>query len=266
MLDYVKELLLENKIELCGCIPLSECTVKKPHLLQRAGINSGSAIVFTVPYYVDDGNGSTVSVYAAPKDYHLYFKELSDLLLPKLKEKFPNNNFVIYADHSPIGEVEAAAKCGLGVIGKHGLLITEKYSSFVFIGSLITDAVINSPSYEIRGCEDCGLCGSLCPASLSKSDCLSAITQKKGELSEYEIGLIKKHRTAWGCDICQKVCPHTKKAIANQTITSPIPFFSSNRLPSPTYEDIINMSDEEFSQRAFSWRGRAIILRNLKLL
>lgn len=266
MLEYTKELLLENKIELCGCISLAECTVTKPHLLKHADIDSGSAIVFAVPYYVDDEGGSTVSVYAVPKDYHLYFKELSDSILPKLKKNFQNNKFVIYADHSPINEVEAAAKCGLGVIGKHGLLITEKYSSFVFIGSLITDAVIDSPPYEIRGCEDCGLCKIHCPSALSKSDCLSAITQKKGELSEYEVGLIKKHRTAWGCDICQKACPHTKKAISDGTITSPIPFFSSNRLPSPTYEDVINMSDAEFSQRAFSWRGRPAILRNLKLL
>ncbi len=266
MLDYVKELLLENKIELCGCVPLSECTVAKPHLLKRADITDGSAIVFAVPYFVDDREGATVSVYAAPKDYHLYFKELYESILPKLKKRFQNNKLALFADHSPINEVEAAAKCGLGVIGKHGLLITEKYSSFVFIASLITDAVIDSPACEIRVCEDCGLCKKHCPTSLSKSECLSAITQKKGELSDLEIELIKKYRTAWGCDICQMVCPHTKNAILKGTISSPVPFFSSDRLPFPTYADINNMSDEEFSERAFSWRGRAVILRNLKLL
>ena len=266
MLEYIRKLLLENRIELCGAIPLSECAILRPHLLTKAGISDGSVIVFAVPYYVDDGEGSPISIYAVPKDYHLYFKELSEYMIPRLNERFKGNKFAVFSDHSPINEVEAAAKCGLGTIGKHGLLITEKYSSFVFIGSLITDAVIDAPVSDIKLCENCGLCQKHCPASLSKNECLSAITQKKGELSKDEIALIREHRTAWGCDICQLACPHTKKAILRGTINSEIPFFLSNRLPFPTYEDIINMSDEEFSERAYSWRGRALILRNLKLL
>ena len=119
---------------------------------------------------------------------------------------------------------------------------------------------------EIKSCEGCGLCKMKCPASLNKSECLSAITQKKGELTKQEEELIKAHRTAWGCDICQRVCPHTQKAIQNGTITSPVEFFKKDRMPSPTYEDIFNMCDREFSERAYSWRGRAVILRNLKLL
>ena len=152
------------------------------------------------------------------------------------------------------------------MIGMHGLLITEKYSSFVFIGSIITDMEVAGQSYEIKNCEGCALCKTKCPTSLNKSECLSAVTQKKGDLTQQEETLIKAHCTAWGCDICQRVCPHTKKAIKNGTISSPVEFFKRARLPSPTYEDIFNMSDREFSERAYSWRGRAVILRNLKLL
>ena len=37
--------------------------------------------------------------------------------------------------------------------------------------------------------------------------------EKKGELSEYEKELLQNNRTVWGCDICQLICPLTKKAI-----------------------------------------------------
>ena len=40
--------------------------------------------------------------------------------------------FACFADNSPIGEVAAASKAGLGTIGESGLLITKRFGSFVF--------------------------------------------------------------------------------------------------------------------------------------
>ena len=120
---------------------------------------------------------------------------------------------------------------------------------------------------------NCGKCASACPSNCMdandprpKTECLSAITQKKGELSEDEKNLILENGSAWGCDICQKICPHTQRAIKNRSIYSPVPFFNENRTPFLTYEAIEGMSDEEFGKRAYSWRGKAVLLRNLKLL
>ena len=99
-----------------------------------------------------------------------------------------------------------------------------------------------------------------------KVGCLSAVTQKKGELSADEVELIAYHKSAWGCDICQKVCPHTKKAIKNGTIYSKIPFFLEKRTPCLTYEVVEKMTEEDFKERAYSWRGKAPLLRNLEIL
>ncbi len=264
MFELLSKLLKENQIEFFAPLPLSECDIQKPYLLEREGISSGTAVIFLMPYL--SAESGHISAYAVPRDYHLFFKMLSDELLAVLRTRYPENKFAAFADHSPINEINAASKAGLGVIGEHGLLITEKYSSFVFLGEIFTDIETESKAGEIKYCEGCGLCKNACPVALDKSKCISALTQKKGELNEKEIELIKKCGMAWGCDLCQNVCPHTKKTEDDANILSPIPFFNENRLVSPTYGEIEAMSDEEFSSRAYSWRGRPVILRNLKIL
>ena len=266
MYEFISALLTGEGINCFAPILLKHCTVKKKYLLEKAGIADGTAIIMAVPYFTPDCIGATISAYTVSRDYHLFFSELFAKILPILKERFPGTRFAGFADHSPISEIEAAAAAGLGVIGKNNLLITEKYSSFVFIGELICDAKLTDDEpKEILTCENCGLCLAKCPMKNGR-ECLSYVSQKKGVLSPDDEAYIKEHGAVFGCDICQLVCPHTKKAIAEKTIFTEIPFFNANALPCPTAEDIKSMSDEEFSRRAYSWRGRDCILRNLELI
>ena len=114
------------------------------------------------------------------------------------------------------------------------------------------------------------MCIKSCPSGALGDDfdcenCLSAITQKKGELTEWEESLIRKNKIVFGCDICQKVCPHNK-----DVATTPIDEFSKNRIFSISLEDIQNLTNREFNQkygnRAFAWRGKAVLERNLKII
>ena len=264
MLKLLFSLLEENGIDLYGAASLSDCKIIKPYLLDRAGISSGTAVIFAVPYLVDDRSESNISEYSKSRDYHLFFGELFDNIIPKLRAAFPENRFAGFVDHSPIDEINTAAACGLGIIGSNRLLITEKYSSFVFVGEIITDVEADCTLGDIKTCENCGLCKKACPFALDGSGCLSAITQKKSELTDDEISLMKTHGTVWGCDICQNVCPHTKKCKESGTIYTPIPFFHNDRTPLLTYDSVANMSDSDFECRAYSWRGRRVILRNLE--
>ena len=267
MFAFVKSKLEKINIDLVSSISLEECEIIRPYLMEKQGIQNGSVIIFAVPYFANTGaEKSNISSYSQSRDYHIFFASLFENLIKELKEKYPDNKFAGFTDHSPINEIKAASKAGLGVIGKNHLLITDKYSSFVFIGEIITDAIINSNATEIKSCENCTLCQSSCPIGMDITKCLSSITQKKGDLSDEEITLIKKYECAWGCDICQNVCPHTKKAIKNETIYTNIDFFKTERTPYLTSELIENMGDDEFSKRAYSWRGKKVIARNLKIL
>ena len=89
--------------------------------------------------------------------------------------------------------------------------------------------------------------------------------QKKNILNTHEEEALRKHDLVWGCDICQEVCPYTIDAKRNGTIYSPIPWFAEETITHLSTEMLNDLSDEAFETRAFSWRGRKTILRNLLL-
>ncbi len=267
MKNKIKELLAKEGIFLCGSIPLSECKITKEYLLSSCGISEGSALLFAIPYLSEASFSAerNISAYAVCRDYHAYVASLKERLTAELSRLFPDNRFALFADHSPIDERDAAARCGIGFFGKNGLLITKEYSSYFFIAELMTDAFLPSDRPQTESCLSCNACLSACPMRVHGCECLSAITQKKGALSEKDIAIIKEYGSCWGCDICQEVCPHTKAAIKEGTIFSHIPYFNEKNIPYLTSDIVGNMSEEEFSTRAFSWRGKETVLRNLKL-
>lgn len=265
MREQILQLLNNEGIDLVGVLSLEDAHITKQYLLDRAGIAHGSVVCFAIPYYAQPTCSPNISAYAYAEDYHAYTRELGERLCGTLRQAYPQNKFALFSDHSPIDERHAAASAGLGIIGTHGMLITEKYSSYVFLSEIITDAELGGKPQPIRHCEDCGACRAACPYGL-RDGCLSALTQKKGELNEAEAQMLIKYSSAWGCDICTEVCPHTKKAIQAKTIYSPIPFFRMNLMPHLTVDDIESMDDATFARRAYSWRGRDTIKRNLKLL
>jgi epoxyqueuosine reductase len=268
MFEFLSNFFQKNNIELFDATPLSSCRVIKPYLLEREGFTDGTVIIFAVPYLTQEAlaPNRNVSSYAVSKDYHLFFAELFNTLLPLLKATYPNHRFSGFADHSPIDEVHAAASAGLGVIGRNGLLITEKYSSYVFLGEIITDARLEVFPKKVCCCERCGKCDTICPSKISGNECLSSLTQKKGILKGAEEEYILKFQSAWGCDLCQEVCPHTAQALLRGSIFTPIAFFYNCVIPHLSSQMIASMSERAFSERAYAWRKKETLLRNLRLL
>lgn len=266
MLTFFSELFSDHSIDLFAPIRLSDCRVIRPYLLERAGITDGTALMIAVPYYsrFADDPSRNLSAYAVARDYHLFFRRFFEEALERLRKAFPDHRFAGFADHSPIDEVDAAVRAGLGVLGRNHLLLTKRYSSYIFLGEIITDVLLPTTLFPLRGCENCGACAAACPKS-SGLGCLSALTQKKGVLSEPEKSLILQNGSVWGCDICQEVCPYTLRAREAGTICSPVPFFSESAIPHLDSTVLDGFSDEEFSERAYSWRGKETISRNLLL-
>lgn len=268
--ELLGQLFSKEQIELFGVLSSEDAPLLRPEILQRKGeLSYRSVILFCVPYAGAAPNN--FSLYAASKDYHLYMEELFSRLLPRFSAAFPQGRFLGFADHSPIDERRAALLCGLGLQGKHGLLITEKYASYVFIGEILSDLPAETFGDQApkipRSCSLCGACLAACPTGFlrGEGECLSAITQKKGALSPEEEALLRKCGTAWGCDACQEACPYVKK-MRKEGVVSPIPFFLENRISVLTYDRVAEMPEEEFRQRAFAWRGKKTILRNLAIL
>ncbi len=264
LFEKIYKFLQARGIELFAPISLESCKINKKYLLDRVGIEKGTAVICAVPYFPKECiEPNNISVYAAVRNYHGFFEKLFKEMSEYFSSLYPEYKFAGFADHSPIDERDAALRSGLGILGENGLIITEPYSSFVFLGEFITDANTDCKTTEVKRCIACGRCKAACP---SKEYCLSAITQKKGKLEFSEAELMRKHNTAWGCDICQRVCPYTEKAIASGSIFSNIDYFTDSVIPKLNTEILNALDGEAFEERAFSWRGRNTVLRNLAIL
>ena len=222
--------------------------------------NSRSVIVFLFPYQA--GRRGNLSRYASVPDYHTVVTPALERLSAVWEEQFAPYSFRPFCDNSPIPEVRAAAFSGLGVMGENGLLIHSEYGSWVFIGEMVTDAPVLPTGDSIKNCLRCGLCRRRCPGqalsekTVEKEQCLSHISQKKGELTEREQDLLRRQGLAWGCDACQECCPMNQTARLTQ-----IPKFLTD------YRPIVEKGDAfQLENRAYTWRGPKVVERNLDLL
>ncbi len=221
-----------------------------------------TVIVACFPYLLSKENyiNSNISKYAVVTDYHDVALARLQKACDALQNLYPLNSFAPFADNSPIPEVRAATLANLGVRGKNSLLITKEYGSYVFLGEIVTDLPLEAVNGKPQACIGCGRCIAACPAhaisesGVESAKCLSAITQKKGELTDAEQELMAECGCVWGCDICQDICPMNKTAAA-----SAIAEFLADPVPVLTAET-------KLEGRAYAWRGKKVIERNLSII
>lgn len=242
-----------------ACLPLLPCRAAS-----RIPEGAQSLIVCLFPYFIEALEERNLSRYAVIADYHQVAGDYLARACEVLQAAFPENQFVPFVDNSPIREVSAANLAGLGVIGENGLLINPLYGSYVFIGEIVTDLDIQPDPPSAPSCIQCGKCREACPGkairengSIQLDHCRSHITQKKGSLTEEEQEQIRLGGLVWGCDICNEACPMNRNKLP-----SPIPEFYQSVIPVMGTETV----DQLMKNRAFSYRGKAVLLRNLEIL
>lgn len=232
----------------------------KCRAINRLPESPKTVIIFAFPYKVSVGKHN-VSRYAIVADYHLVIGNILKNISNSLKTQYSKYQFPFFIDNSPIPEVKTAALAGLGVIGKSGLLITNQYGSWVFLGEIVTDMPIDCQENKINTCINCQICVHKCPGGalrgkvFYKNLCASHVSQKKGMLSKSEQDLVRASSLVWGCDICQEYCPMNKNV--DDTY---IKEFIQTAVPTVTNENFQTLKD-----RAFQWRPLCVIQRNLDI-
>jgi epoxyqueuosine reductase QueG len=110
----------------------------------------------------------------------------------------------------------AAIRAGLGWQGKHSLLISKKYGTFLALGGILTNADLeHNTEEEPDRCHKCDKCQNACPLAalyqpyvLNINKCLSYLLQVE-HLPE-EAQAVMENRVG-DCEICQQICPWNKK-------------------------------------------------------
>ncbi len=223
----------------------------------------GSVVVLLLPYCTGDHPGRNVARYAVCDDYHAVAGEILEDVCAALRREFPQGIFLPFVDSSPLPEVEAACRAGLGHRGRNGQLIAPVWGSRVFICEVITDLELlpRSASPE-TGCGECRRCVDACPTGaltgqgLDRNRCRSFITQKKGELDRWEAAQVTAGGLVWGCDICTDACPWNR-----DLPLTPVLRLRQNLTPVVTEEKL----DRLLEQKSYGWRGRRVLERNLAL-
>lgn len=110
----------------------------------------------------------------------------------------------------------AAGRAGMGFQGKHTLLVTKPYGSWVALRAIVTNAKIDlGDPYGKSECGKCVACLKACPTEaiyqpfkVNPKKCINVLTRTPSYIAP-EIRA-KMNTRLLGCDICQEVCPKNR--------------------------------------------------------
>ncbi len=228
-----------------------------------------------------DPSRAIIARYARGEDYHELLKGKLEQLLQWLSDEVDGGvRGLPYVDTGPILERDLAQRAGLGWHGRNTLLVNPKRGSYFFLGVLLLD--IDLPPNEPFGADRCGSCRACldsCPtgALLGKNQvgapaidarrCISYLTIELRGPIPLELRRSIGNRV-FGCDICQEVCPFSRKFSVPATEPAYLPRLGVDE---PTLvelaEELLSMSERGF-RRAYTASpmvrpGRKGLLRNV---
>ncbi|MBA2691275.1 MAG: tRNA epoxyqueuosine(34) reductase QueG [Rubrobacter sp.] len=246
--------------------------LSNPKKLQKS---ARSVVSLSVSYYPGDhpdGPGGKVARYAWGRDYHEVIKErlfeLRESLENELGTKIKARAFT---DAVPLLERSAAQHAGLGFFGRNSCVINNDIGSYFFIADLIVDLDLEPDEHGTGTCGKCTRCMAACPTGAIKAPgvvdarlCISYLTiENKGGIPRELRPLVGEW--AFGCDICQEVCPYNKTKARKTRWPDFDP--SNGAGPRLDLEDVLRIRDDEEFERRFAGTpltrpGRSGILRN----
>jgi epoxyqueuosine reductase len=166
---------------------------------------------------LDKRDRATISVYARNRDYHDVIKgrlkELAGFLVARA-----GGDVKVFVDTAPVMEKPLAEAAGLGWQGKHTVLVSREFGSWLFLGAIFTTAELPPDAPESDHCGSCRRCLDICPTNafpapyqLDARRCISYLTiEHKGHIDrDLRPGIGNR---IFGCDDCLAVCPWNKFA------------------------------------------------------
>ncbi len=199
-------------------------------------------------------------------DIQLKLKKIIDFINQKTDFKYQSKNKSCYIS---LTEKPIARRAGVGWYGKNGIIITERFGSWIVLGEIITELRLEIDEPLHRDCGDCTICIDSCPTKAIVSPYVIDRTKCLQFISERPMNVPLAFREKWedrlyGCTTCQEVCPQNHKVKPKKY--RPEYGFIGSRIP---LIPLLQMTEEEF-QNYFAYnqiamRPREAIKRNAVL-
>jgi len=163
-----------------------------------------------------------IAKYAWGDDYHHVIKDKLFKLIDRIKTLNPAFEARAFVDSAPVMERQWAEKAGLGWIGKNSLLLRKGVGSFFFLAEIICNLELEPDQQQTDHCGECTACIDACPTQaivqpkvIDSTQCISYLTIEDKTWPE-SIEISKTESWAYGCDVCQDVCPWNRFSQPNQ--------------------------------------------------
>ena len=210
-----------------------------------------SVVSLLLNYYTPEeqlADAPKISKYAYGTDYHYVIKDKLKQLFQIINDQIGVINGRVFVDSAPVMDKAWAVRSGLGWQGKNTNLISQKVGSFFFIAELIVDLELDYDTPVTDHCGTCTACIDACPTEalspyqIDASKCISYLTiELKDQIpTEFQN---KMGDWAFGCDICQDVCPWNRFSQQHKE-----PLFN----PKPKILDYSKKDWEEITQETFN--------------
>jgi epoxyqueuosine reductase len=172
---------------------------------------------FPDPAHQQPEDAPKISTYAWGEDYHKVIKRKLHRVLEFIQTQVGDVQARVFTDSAPVMDKAWAKRAGLGWIGKHTNLIHPKLGSWYFIGEIILDVALDYDGPMQDFCGTCTRCIDACPTDalqpyeIDSRKCISYLTiELRDAMPEAYKG--QTEGWAYGCDICQQVCPWNRFA------------------------------------------------------
>jgi len=217
----------------------------------------------------DGGPRGRIASYALGRDYHEVLLERMQPLLAMLRDQ--GYTAKTYVDHGWMLDRAAAARAGIGWLGKNTNLLVPGVGSYVLLAEIVTSAPLETDAPLKKTCGTCDACMRVCPTgalvapgALDNRRCISFWTIEHRGVIPLDI---RPMIGDWifGCDLCQEVCPVNARPAAPDPTA--LAAFGPPIEARPRLEDLLTLDDAAFRERfreSALWRTRRSgLLRNV---
>jgi epoxyqueuosine reductase len=189
---------------------------------RRLGQELKTAIAFCHPT-PQEFSSQFIARYAWGSDYHYTLREKIKQVSQQFQASFGELvEEKVCVDTIPILERSICERAGLGWIGKNGCLISRKHGSFFMLSVWLISASCETEIVPNPGTFHCGTCtrcldacptdAFISPGLLDAELCLASQTIELRGVMDAKFHPKLTHQ-AFGCDICQEVCPWNRKTL-----------------------------------------------------